>query len=71
MPELTLPQELAAELAALYSSLQLEYEQVARQIPLTCRHCSPGRRRYAAVPSATGCWATASCSVSAERGRPV
>jgi hypothetical protein len=39
MPELTLPQELAAELAALYSSLQLEYEQVARQVPLTCAGC--------------------------------
>ncbi len=39
MPELSLPAQLTAELAAIYQILQEEYERTAAQIPLTCSGC--------------------------------
>ena len=39
MPELTLPPELAAELAEIYAKLEEDYRRVAGQIPLSCEGC--------------------------------
>jgi len=39
MPELTLPPEMAAELADIYSQLEQDYRRVAGQIPLSCEGC--------------------------------
>jgi hypothetical protein len=39
MPELVLSPELAEELAAIYQTLQEEYDRTAAQIPLTCAGC--------------------------------
>jgi hypothetical protein len=39
MPELILPAQLAKELAAIYQTLEEEYERTACQIALTCAGC--------------------------------
>ena len=39
MPELTLPPELADELAEIYAKLEEDYRRVAGQIPLSCEGC--------------------------------
>jgi hypothetical protein len=39
MPELTLPPEIAAELADIYQAMQAEYDCMAAEIRLTCPDC--------------------------------